>query len=446
MNAAAIAMLKAAADKKKANWKDPVVKEHKITKEQYLQEKAEEEAKKKNRKAGLRVATAPDDDGASNAILVQVQRERNLFTQEKMSLLQQMQAMKNAMSQQMQELDSNQGKSNSAVFDDSRLVEVTDRMQKELDSARTQIARLESENTALREKVNQSLESISRLEAKFDRSCSTAAASKPDAVARDQVARLEQHVTDLEKEQSNMRQKLAGGESTSSPSRQQLCEKIALLEKKLSSLEKSVKKSCARSKTPANKRSKGSSSSSGPDVIAEVPAAPPISNPLPPPPPLTATSTDSSEPIAPVSPATTQKKLVSPTTPKTKTPKKKKSGNSPSTSKSSPVPTGPINPALAPHATSSLAKAQARDTKLMEFLEKPGGSGAMYPKFSMSIKEIDGHKIVHFYKKVYIPANLCNKTLRYYRDMHGDEWTRVLAKNVIWPSLDADVTAFKHKR
>ena len=53
MNANALAMLKAAAAKKKSNWKDPVVKEVKVTKEQYLQEKAEEEAKKNKKKAFL---------------------------------------------------------------------------------------------------------------------------------------------------------------------------------------------------------------------------------------------------------------------------------------------------------------------------------------------------------------------------------------------------------
>ena len=75
-----------------------------------------------------------------------------------------------------------------------------------------------------------------------------------------------------------------------------------------------------------------------------------------------------------------------------------------------------------------------------------GKGTGMYPKFSMSVKDVDGLKLVFFYKKLYVPEKLRTKTLQYYYDHHSAAeggWTRAMAKNVIWPSLDTDVTNFK---
>ena len=96
---------------------------------------------------------------------------------------------------------------------------------------------------------------------------------------------------------------------------------------------------------------------------------------------------------------------------------------------------------LGPHSAGDVAHAQASDSKLVAALE--GKSAGMYPKFSMSVKEVDGLKLVFFYKKLYVPEKLRTKTLQYYYDNHNDDWTRVMAKHVIWPSLDTDVTNFK---
>lgn len=451
MNAAAMEMLKAAAERKKANWKDPVVKSLKVTKEQYLQEKAEEEAKKNKKKNFLSSASEPAaDDAALQRILQQVQQERNLFVKEKVAMMQSMQDMRSEMVQLKSQMMNSSAEDKPPVVappppPSSHSSDVTDSLEQELDATKDRVTALEAENTKLRSQISKSLEKLEEME----RDVSRAAPPTGDQ-STEELARLERLVQDIERRQTEMQHKVA---ATQNNDQTEIREQIESMEKKVAMLDLAVKKK-GRSKTPAKERSVAKETvdkeeselekiarSKTPTKRREVADELPVVSPT--------TSKKNSVSSELSSPKTLEKDSVAPkpSAPKTpKTPKTPKKSSAKSLSpKGSPTPPVGSNEAIVPHAASSLAKAQARDEKLMDFLEKSGG-GAMYPKFSMSVKMIDGYKIVHFYKKVYIPASLVDRTLEYYRDTHGENWTRVLTKQVIWPSLDADVTDFKHKR
>ena len=97
-----------------------------------------------------------------------------------------------------------------------------------------------------------------------------------------------------------------------------------------------------------------------------------------------------------------------------------------------------------PFTTDEIAKAQSTDEKLKRFLENPG-QDPLYPKFTMSIvKQTDKPNIYLFRKRVYVPRELRQATMEHYFKKYdkSEEWTTILCRHKIWPTIDTDITDF----
>ena len=101
-----------------------------------------------------------------------------------------------------------------------------------------------------------------------------------------------------------------------------------------------------------------------------------------------------------------------------------------------------------PFTPDQIAAAQAKDEKLLRFLENPGAE-PLYPKFTMSVVNKDDKKIYMFRKRIYVPAPLRQATMEHYYQQHkqDDNWVHVLCKQKVWPTIDTDITDFasRHK-
>lgn len=424
MNASALAMLKAAAEKKKSNWKDPVVKQLKVTKEQYLQEKAEQEAKKNKKKAFLMGMSGDNEpvptmggggpDPRVTELLGQVQRERSALQQEKQQWAQQMQEFKGQM-QQLQSQMANGGATSSVAATEPTSSSPNPELRHDLDQALERIEALETENAKLRKQVQsvksmaENADSVAKSAKEMAKKASSSSAASAissnsnhsTGVSADELDDLVDRIETLEEKHSKLTLTVAHDSETLDDAK----EDVAKLEKKLVTLEKAVA-TAAKQRDRSRDRSRARSTTRQAE-------------------PTTSTKTTTS---APVSSAPTPE-------PTRSTPDR--SASSATTDSAADV--------LGPHSASDVAHAQASDAKLMAAIE--GKSAGMYPKFSMSVKQVDGLKLVFFYKKLYVPEKLRTKTLKYYYDHHNNAadggWTRVMAKHVIWPSLDTDVTNFK---
>ena len=397
MNADALAMLKAAAAKKKSNFKDPVVKQVKVTKEQYLQEKAEAEAKKNKKKAFL---MGDSDSGAMGGggpdprvteLLAQVQRERSAFLQEKQQWAQQMQELKEQV-KQVQKLKN--GRNSGGSGETAAAVDTS--LREDLDSVLERLKTVEKENGKLRKQVEEATtqaETAKKMASTAKKAVAMSSSSSAPAsgVDSDDLDDLVDRIETLEEKYSKLILSTAQDSSTL----EDTADSLKTLEKRVAALEKgAAKRETSRARSTTRK------------------------------------ATESTTPVTPTkqSKPSVTKVSVDPEPAREKAPTSE--------------PAAAASDVLGPHTAQEVAHGQASDSKLVAYLE--GKSAGMYPKFSMSVKDVDGLKLVFFYKKLYVPEKLRQKTLKYYHDKHGSgSWTRVLSKQVIWPSLDADVTTFK---
>lgn len=413
MNANALQMLQEAAAKKKKAFKDPVVKQVKVTKEQYLQEKAEQEAKKNAKK---RFLSGTSDDGNTGGpdprvteLLSQIQRERSALQQEKQQWAQQMQELK----AQVQEMRSDLSKVRASGTGGGgggesvpSQASADSELRQELEDCMSRVKAVEKENAKLRKLLDDTkseAETAKKMASAAKKAAATSSspAAPSSGPASEDLDELEERIETLEEKHSKMILSMAKDSTTL----EDTTDSVKSLEKRVAGLEKAT----AASSNRANSRARSATRKPAENTASA------------------ATTPASPRREAPVS---TSKPVVTPEpTPAKEIP-----------SESTTVPSSDI---LGPHTAQEVAHGQASDTKLVAYLE--GKSAGMYPKFSMSVKDVDGLKLVFFYKKLYVPEKLREKTLKYYHDKHSSDgsWTRVLAKQVIWPSLDADVTTFK---
>uniref|UniRef100_A0A7S3LFJ4 Uncharacterized protein n=1 Tax=Amphora coffeiformis TaxID=265554 RepID=A0A7S3LFJ4_9STRA len=444
MNSNALAMLKAAAEKKKSNWKDPVVKQVKVTREQYLQEKAEEEAKKNKKKAFLMGNTGGGDVGVGavgpdprvTETLGQIQRERSQLVQEKQQWAAQLQEMKSQM-QQFQSQVSMMGDAGPVPTSSSGASQVDPALRRDLDQALERLDAVEQENQKLRKQLEAAKVQVAEAKSTADAAKSTADSAKSMAksaasgsssgnngggsgVSEDDLDDLTERIEVLEEKHS----KLILSTAQDSTTLEETKEDLQALQKRVGTLEKAAVAAAKRERSRARSTTRKA-------PVEE-------SSPRPASKECVKTQTNTT----PMSPPSQKKESAPPATIPNESSSSEKSREAPMRSKSSDTATP--SDVLGPHTAQEVAHAQASDKGLVAYLEKSGGAG-MYPKFSMSVKDVDGLKLVFFYKKLYVPESLREKTLRYYNKNHNDDggWTRTLAKNVIWPSLDADVTTFK---
>lgn len=449
MNANAIAMLKAAADKKKTNWKDPVVKQVRVTKEQYLQEKAEEEAKKNKKKAFLMgntddaVGGGGGPDPRVTEALGQIQRERSQLMQEKQQWSTQLEEMKSQMQQMRSQMSAlqEQGGATSGSSNSSSGAPTTaaadPTVRRDLDEALERLDTVERENERLRKQIETTKAQATEAKSTAEAAKSTAKAAKAalgssndnsnnngnsntnSGVSDEDWDELTERIEVLEEKHS----KLILSTARDSDTLEDTKEDVQALQKRVGSLEKAAVAAAKRDRSRARSTTR---------KTTEVVSSEPVKNTSP----TTNTAVSSSG-----NPSLSSKKEAAPpaTIPTDSNSSSEPSREAPSRSKSSASSSADV---LGPHTAQEVAHAQASDKNLVAYLGKSGGAG-MYPKFSMSVKDVDGLKLVFFYKKLYVPETLRPQTLRYYKEHHDADWTRTMAKHVIWPSLDTDVTNFK---
>jgi DNA repair exonuclease SbcCD ATPase subunit len=100
----------------------------------------------------------------------------------------------------------------------------------------------------------------------------------------------------------------------------------------------------------------------------------------------------------------------------------------------------PASPA--PHSIEDLAEAQRLDKAMRHFMRTQEG---LYDAKYMTIREETDGRLICFKNKIYIPLQLRDKTIRYYKSEHATESLALAAmrKNCCWPDLEKDF--FDHK-
>jgi len=99
---------------------------------------------------------------------------------------------------------------------------------------------------------------------------------------------------------------------------------------------------------------------------------------------------------------------------------------------------------IEPLTAAKIARWQGRDKILRDFLKEdnptPLQTTQLFPKKLMSIKEIDGHMIVHFKKRIYVPPKLREKTTKWFLDNHSKNLALLeMSNNFIWPKMEHDL-------
>jgi septal ring factor EnvC (AmiA/AmiB activator) len=100
----------------------------------------------------------------------------------------------------------------------------------------------------------------------------------------------------------------------------------------------------------------------------------------------------------------------------------------------------PASPA--PHSIEDLAEAQRLDKAMRHFMRTQEG---LYDAKYMTIREETDGRLICFKNKIYIPLQLRDKTIQYYKSEHATESLALAAmrKNCCWPDLEKDF--FDHK-
>lgn len=471
-----------------------------------MQEKAEQEAKKNKKKALLGI---PDDDADHAApvaasgpdprvteMLMQIQKERKALQMEKEAMTREMQEMRSVMTSKMNQMqeeleqwkaeglaaassDKKGGKkgwfgrkggdSNNDSFketEDSAGASSDPKLKAEIDAMKE----IDSLKDQIIESLNQSLANLQadnkryKQQQQSQEAPASRAPASDDAVTTAALADLEERIDALERDSARIeRQVNRNAEEYATQG------SLAELLNRLKALENGAVRNRARDRSRSlgenqlrvdnngvprggTRASVGATPASR-AAAARMAATSPVSTDDSP--------TPQASPRASPRPAAKAPAAASPvarpprrTTSDASSSSSSSSGSSSSSDSEAKKPKGPpvatATPAamerfVRPHSIATMAKAQARDERLMKFLEKPGGAGAMYPKFCMSVKSAEGAKLIFFHKRCYIPEALRQKTLRYYYENHNDEghWSQAMSRSAIWPTLDADVTTFK---
>jgi cell division septum initiation protein DivIVA len=335
-------------------------------------------------------------------LLSQVQRERSAFLQEKQQWAQQIQEMRSEMSKIL--ASGGNGGGGEPVRSQSS---ADSELRQELEDCMSRVKAVEKENTKLwkqLEEAKSEAEAAKKIASAAKKASATSSSpvESSSGLASEDLEDLEERIETLEEKHSKMILSMAKDSSTL----EDTADNVKGLEKRITALEKATVAAAKRANSRARSTTRKTAENAAP------------TSPTPDPPKETPTST----PKPTVAPEPTPE---------------------PETSAENMTVSSTASDTLAPHTAQEVAHGQASDAKLVAYLE--GKSAGMYPKFSMSVRDVDGLKLVFFYKKLYVPEKLREKTLKYYHDKYSSDgsWTRVLAKQVIWPSLDADVTTFK---
>lgn len=99
---------------------------------------------------------------------------------------------------------------------------------------------------------------------------------------------------------------------------------------------------------------------------------------------------------------------------------------------------------MEPLTAAKIARWQGKDKILRDFLKEDNPTSLqttqLFPKKLMSIKEIDGHMIVHFKKRIYVPPKLREKTTKWFLDNHSKNLALLeMSNNFIWPKMEHDL-------
>jgi hypothetical protein len=138
--------------------------------------------------------------------------------------------------------------------------------------------------------------------------------------------------------------------------------------------------------------------------------------------------------VGPLSPSMKQstKDIFSTTTTTTTT--KPRSQSTPKPRSQSRKKARPGDYSIEPHAPYELYERQRKDKELKDYLKTREG---LWDEKYLRVDQIDGHNIVCFHNKVYIPHKLRKKTLQYYRARNPVNPFVEMEKNCIWPDMES---------
>jgi hypothetical protein len=84
-----------------------------------------------------------------------------------------------------------------------------------------------------------------------------------------------------------------------------------------------------------------------------------------------------------------------------------------------------------------------KDKSLRDFMKSNSSAGLPYTAKQTSIEILEGHKLVYFSKRVYIPSKLRASTMKFYVATYGrDQAVSNLSKYCIWPGMESDCEAY----
>lgn len=149
-------------------------------------------------------------------------------------------------------------------------------------------------------------------------------------------------------------------------------------------------------------------------------------------------SVTASAPVTPTAKKSSTSTATSVKSP-TKTPKKEEERSS--SSSTSNVASGTGNVHIEPFTAEKLEYHQRKDESFQHYIKTKEG---LYPMKDMSVASVDTYRIVQFYKKVYIPIKLREKVIVHYENTYGImAGTDKLKENCIWPDMDSDIQKYR---
>lgn len=391
--------IKAKALKRQKEWVEPVVKEHKVTKEEYLLIKEIETPKNKNRSSSIvsndspMMMMAPSQstgpDPKTIQLLESLQRDIKLMKDEN-------QKIKN---------------------DINRTTELNGKFNISVENLKIENIQLKIDFQSFKNEILASMKNIKLSSTPAPSTSTTSNNTNNNEYNEMIIKELQSDVSKLKIDVTKLKDELGSTQKEN----QKMKTDIVLANTSISSLQKQMQS--LQQQEPPQRSSLYNSS-------------------------IAATSTPTSpvkESKIAVSSSTTKERQKTPSKSRETTTEKplSSSKHSSASSTTTPTPSSTLSGDICidPFTPEKLEYHQRKDEEFTLYRKTKEG---LYPMNTMSIQEYSGpHNVVLFYKKVYIPIKLREKLILHYKTKHSSFTNRFVSDKIkeycIWPTMDIDI-------